>query len=67
MPAARAIRMAKIQGIPKLVISTAVREEPTAITEPTDRSIPPVRMTMSIPKATRIGPACCRRIFRRFR
>ena len=39
---------------------------PSAITEPTERSIPPVRITNSIPSTTQIGPDCCSPMFRMF-
>ena len=38
---------------PAWVSSMPVITEPKAITEPTDRSMPPVRITMVIPTATR--------------
>ena len=40
---------------------------PSAETEPTDRSIPRVRMTNSIPTAIRPVPETCRSTFMRFR
>ncbi len=51
---------------PISVIKSADIVAPNAIIEPTDKSIPPAKITYSKPIATSIGPACCNKILRIF-
>lgn len=46
-----AMTMASHDGRPLLVIRPAHRQPDTAMMEPTDRSMPPMRMTMVMPQA----------------
>ena len=60
------IGIAMIDGTPTLVISPQQRHPDTAITEPTERSIPPNMITIVIPHARITLMDICRMMLERF-
>ena len=66
VPAQMEIGIAMIDGTPTLVISPQQRHPDTAITEPTERSIPPNMITIVIPHARITLMDICRMMLERF-